>query len=76
MDVGPIHFVSLNCYGPTDEGSPQYDFLEKDLKQVDRSATPFVVLQSHCPFYSSNSNHHNEWQAVNMMAAMEPLFFK
>ena len=23
IDVGPLHFISLNCYGPTAEGTPQ-----------------------------------------------------
>ena len=41
VDSGPIHLVSLNCYGPTAVGSNQYEWLKKDLDKV--------VLQPHQP---------------------------
>ena len=73
-DVAGVHVIVLNAYDDTSEGSPQYAWLEADLKQVDRTVTPWVITGSHCPWYNSNKAHHNEKQAVVMKAAMEPLY--
>ena len=35
-------------------GSPQYEWLENDLKKVDRTKTPFVLLGGHRAMYASN----------------------
>lgn len=74
FDVAGVHVIVLNAYDDTFEGSPQYAWLEADLKQVDRTRTPWVITGSHCPWYNSNKAHHNEKQAVAMRAAMEPLY--
>ena len=44
------------------------------LIQVDRAVTPFVVVSAHCPFYSTNKNHYQEWQALAMQETFEPLY--
>ena len=36
------------------KGSPQYKWLEADLKAVDRSKTPWVVLNGHRPIYTTS----------------------
>ena len=41
-----------------------------------RSVTPFVAVSSHCPFYSSNTHHHLEWQTLAMQGTFEPLFME
>ena len=54
----------------------RYLWLEADLSAVDRTVTPFVLMQSHCPFYSTNKNHFQEWQALDMQETFEPLMLK
>jgi len=49
----------------------RYTFLEEDLKRVNRDVTPFVILMSHCPFYSSSTTHFDEWQAVSNLRASD-----
>lgn len=76
INAGPVHFISTNCYGKTSQDSAQYRWLESDLSSVDRDVTPFVLVSSHCPWYSTNINHYMEWQTLSMMHSMEPLFLK
>ncbi len=33
-------------------------------------------MSTHCPFYSTNEHHYEEWQTVAMAQTFEPLFFK
>jgi len=54
-DVGPAHVVSLCSYADTSEGSLQRRWLEKDLKRVDRNATPWVIVMIHVPWCVTNS---------------------
>lgn len=38
-------------------GSPQYEWMENDLKSVNRTLTPWVVIAGHRPMYSSQMVH-------------------
>lgn len=49
-EAGPLHVTVLNSYAPFDKGTPQYNFLEGDLAQVNRTATPWLVVVFHCPW--------------------------
>jgi len=56
-DYHLIHFVSMctedyiHSYAP---GSPQYEWISNDLKSVDRTKTPWVIMLGHRPMYSSD----------------------
>jgi hypothetical protein len=65
----------LCSYCPYHSGSPQYEWLVKDLQKVDRTLTPWVIAVLHSPWYNSNKAHHNEGEEVGMRAAMERIFF-
>ena len=56
-------------------GTPQFDWLVKDLQNIDRTLTPWVIAVLHAPWYNSNTAHHNEGEEVRMRAAMERIFF-
>ena len=51
-EFGPIHFTVLSSeqhlYGT------QKDWLENDLKNVNRTATPWVIVASHRPMWISS----------------------
>ena len=51
----------------------QYRWLERDLANVDRFVTPWLVAVWHPPWYSSYNAHYRE--AECMMAAMEELLY-
>ena len=51
----------------------QYKWLEKDLANVDRSVTPWLVAVWHAPWYSTYKAHYRE--AECMRVAMEDLLY-
>ena len=50
-DIGSVHFVQLSTEQDMRPGSKQYKFLLNDLRSVDRSKTPWVVVGWHRPMY-------------------------
>eukprot|EP01059_Diplonema_ambulator_P023420 TRINITY_DN3890_c0_g3_i1.p1 TRINITY_DN3890_c0_g3~~TRINITY_DN3890_c0_g3_i1.p1 ORF type:complete len:430 (+),score=90.85 TRINITY_DN3890_c0_g3_i1:67-1356(+) len=73
MEVAGVHMITLNSYMDYTAGSPQYTWLEQDLKKVDRKVTPWLVVGLHAPWYNSNVNHQNETEEWGMRKSMEPL---
>lgn len=77
FDHGLIHFIILNSYTDTRNGSPQYQWLEQELQHnFNRTHTPWLIVSFHSPFYTTFEGHVNESQAMRMKASMEPLFNK
>jgi hypothetical protein len=80
LDAGSLHLVTLSSEADWTEGSPQHRWLDADLAAVDRSATPFVVLSTHRPFYCSGNGWLTQPYSVGYMAAqraaIEPLLAK
>jgi len=44
LDVGPMHVAFLNNYVPYSNNSQMYKWLEADLENVNRSATPWIII--------------------------------
>jgi hypothetical protein len=76
FDFGMVHVINLNPYSNSNESSVQYSWLINDLRSVDRTITPWVIVMMHCPWYNSNTAHHNEYQTVLMKESMEAVFYK
>ncbi len=76
FNSGMAHVINLNPYSLTNTTSEQYKWLQSDLESINRDVTPWVIVQMHCPFYNSNKDHHNEYQALQMKQYMEPLLYK
>jgi len=76
FDVGLVHVIVLNSYTGTSPESPQYKWLEEDLARVDGAATPWLMAMFHSPWYNTNEAHQDEFNTVDMRAAMEPLLHK
>jgi 3',5'-cyclic AMP phosphodiesterase CpdA len=53
------------------EGSPQMDWLTKDLASVDRTKTPWVIAVFHQPYVNSNDAHSMETEGAPMQKAVE-----
>ncbi|XP_057965783.1 purple acid phosphatase 15-like [Malania oleifera] len=73
FNAGGIHFIMLGAYIAYNKSAEQYKWLEKDLGNVDRSVTPWVVAAWHPPWYSSYEAHYRE--AECMRVAMEELLY-
>lgn len=67
-DVGLIHFIGISTEHDYRIGSKQYNWLEKDLKSIDRSKTPWVIFGGHRAMYI-NSNYSGP--ATSDISAMD-----
>ncbi|XP_039050914.1 purple acid phosphatase 15-like [Hibiscus syriacus] len=74
FDAGGIHFVMLGAYVPYDKSSDQYKWLERDLSNVNRSVTPWLIAAWSPPWYSTYKEHYRE--AECMRVEMEELLYK
>lgn len=71
--VGPARVITLCSYCATNSSSLQYKWLKRELKQIDRCRTPWVLVMMHTPWYSSNTVH---WEEAELMRKdMEPLLY-
>ncbi|KAI3962740.1 hypothetical protein MKW92_032597 [Papaver armeniacum] len=73
FNAGGIHFIMLGAYIDYNKSGEQYNWLEKDLANVDRSVTPWLVATWHPPWYNSYKPHYRE--AECMRVAMEDLLY-
>ncbi|KAI3969249.1 hypothetical protein MKW92_047998 [Papaver armeniacum] len=73
FNVGGIHFIMLGAYIDYNKTGVQYNWLENDLANVDRSVTPWLVATWHAPWYSSYQAHYREVEC--MRVSMEELLY-
>ncbi|OIW11348.1 hypothetical protein TanjilG_19604 [Lupinus angustifolius] len=76
FEVAGVHIIMLGSYTDYDSKSNQYEWLQGDLKNVDRNKTPWLVVMFHAPWYNSNTDHQGESQSIGMKASMEDLLFQ
>ena len=73
FNVGPVHVISLSAEQAWKEGTPQFAWAAADIRSVDRTATPWVLLIIHRPYYCSNASPFCGAQAIAQRLAYEPL---
>eukprot|EP00602_Paraphysomonas_sp_CaronLab_P003441 CAMPEP_0185025300 /NCGR_PEP_ID=MMETSP1103-20130426/8313_1 /TAXON_ID=36769 /ORGANISM="Paraphysomonas bandaiensis, Strain Caron Lab Isolate" /LENGTH=458 /DNA_ID=CAMNT_0027558471 /DNA_START=43 /DNA_END=1419 /DNA_ORIENTATION=+ len=81
FDSGLVHWVMVAGYCSEmksthtqpclEEGSPQMDWLQKDLASVDRTITPWVFVTFHQPYVNSNTAHSMSSEGYPMQEAIE-----
>ena len=71
---GPSKHIVLSSYSSFREGSLQHDWLLSELKSVDRSITPWLIVTLHCPLYTTFQTHHTELFTTEAQAILEPIF--
>ncbi|KAI3948307.1 hypothetical protein MKW92_002540 [Papaver armeniacum] len=74
FNAGGIHFIMLGAYVDYNTTGAQYTWLRKDLEQVDRKVTPWLVAAWHPPWYNSYSSHYQEFEC--MRQEMEGLLYQ
>lgn len=52
--------------------TPQWHWLQDELKRVDREKTPWLIVLMHAPLYNSNEAHYMEGES--MRAVFESWF--
>ena len=73
LDVASIHWLTMSNYHDFTKGSPQYEWIVADLESVDRTKTPFIFVNSHAPWYNTNSAHQGDGEAQRVV--LEALFY-
>jgi hypothetical protein len=73
FNVAAAHWVTLSNYHDFSSGSPQNTWLKADLAAIDRSQTPWVFVNTHAPWYNTNSAHQGDGEAQRQ--ALEPLLY-
>ncbi|KAF5745436.1 putative Nucleotide pyrophosphatase/phosphodiesterase [Tripterygium wilfordii] len=76
FNVGIVHFVYMSTETNFLPGSRQYEFIKHDLESVNRSKTPFVVVQGHRPMYTTSHENRDAPFREKMLEHLEPLFVK
>ncbi|KAK2414125.1 purple acid phosphatase [Trifolium repens] len=66
FNAGGIHFIMLGAYINYEKPGEQYKWLERDLANVDRSVTPWLVATWHPPWYSSYKAHYREAECMRV----------
>ncbi|XP_024004405.1 purple acid phosphatase 6 isoform X2 [Eutrema salsugineum] len=64
---GPAHIIVLSSYSAYDKYTPQYMWLEQELKKVNREETPWLIVIVHSPWYNSNNYHYMEGESMRVM---------
>jgi len=54
-DIGSIHLVGMGTEHNYSVDSPQYRWLEEDLRSINRTHTPWVIFSGHRPMYVDSS---------------------
>ena len=73
FDIGSAHIIHVSSYHNWSVGSPQYTWLEGDLASVDRTKTPWLIVNLHAPWYNSNVAHQGEIYSYEVKETWQPL---
>ena len=74
FSYGMSHHIFLNAYAAMEPNSTQYQWLLQELKSVDRSQTPWLIVTIHVPVYNAFHIHHHDKQIIAAKANLEALF--
>ncbi|KAL8502702.1 hypothetical protein ACS0TY_021717 [Phlomoides rotata] len=61
------HIIVLSSYSPFVKYTPQWKWLEQELKKVDREKTPWLIVVMHAPMYNSNDAHFMEGESMRLV---------
>jgi hypothetical protein len=75
-NYGSVHFIFISTEHNFTEGSTQLLWLENDLLNVNKSITPWIILNGHRPMYTSNSFNGDQLISDQMRKYIEPICFK
>ena len=76
FDVGPIHFILFSTEHDFQNLSIQYNWIERDLQSVSRARTPWIIVGSHLPMFTSEIDYPDLLVSAQLQLHLEPLFYK
>jgi len=76
FDYGMAHYIMMSTEHDYSPGSRQYTWLENDLRNLDRTVTPWVMIAGHRAMYCSEAYESDYVVSVNMQRLFEDLLYK
>ncbi|KAF1789983.1 Metallo-dependent phosphatase-like [Phytophthora cactorum] len=77
FNYGGVHVIQMSTEHNWTRGSEQYEWLQHDLEQVDRSVTPWVVLTAHRMMYTTQMNIESDMKvSYKFQEEVEDLIYK
>mmetsp|Transcript_21817 Transcript_21817/g.60611 ORF Transcript_21817/g.60611 Transcript_21817/m.60611 type:complete len:636 (+) Transcript_21817:331-2238(+) len=64
--AGLAHFIFLSSYTDFSQGGQQFQWLQRELRTVDRSQTPWLIVSMHAPWYNSFTSHFLENECMRL----------
>ncbi|KAL6876448.1 hypothetical protein ACP4OV_013020 [Aristida adscensionis] len=71
VKLASAHVVVLSTYSNFTAGSSQWAWLKAELRRVDRSTTPWLIVLMHKPWYNSNKAHQGDEEGGGMREQFE-----
>jgi hypothetical protein len=71
FNFGNLHIVQMSSEHNITRGSPMMNWMEADLKAVDRSVTPWVIVTNHRPMYTSENYRSDFVYSQHMQRLVE-----
>ena len=72
-EVESVHMTVISSEHDLSIGSSQYSWLEQDLKQVNRTSTPWLILSTYRPLYNGFLDFENNDVGIGMRMEIEDL---
>ena len=74
FEYGLVHFTVFSTEHNFTRGSPQHMWLMNKLKSVNRSRTPWLILATHRPLYTSQRIPPDYKVSTHLRQELEPIF--
>lgn len=74
-NLGNVHTIMLSSEHDLSPNSDQYKWFEADLSAVNRTLTPWVIVESHRPMYHIENVPRNTKVGIGMRNEFENLLF-
>ncbi|EDO47589.1 predicted protein, partial [Nematostella vectensis] len=76
FNYGSLHYIMMSTEHNFTRGSRQYKWIENDLRNVDRSVTPWVLIGGHRAMYTSQKYYGDYMLSLGMRHHMDDLLNK
>ena len=76
FDFNMVHFVVLSSEHNFSANAPGGQWLENDLKNVDRERTPWLIVNIHRPLYESEDYPDDTAVSAVLVEWLEPMFLE
>ncbi|KAM0915063.1 hypothetical protein ACQ4PT_011094 [Festuca glaucescens] len=66
VKMASAHVIMLSSYSSYGKYTPQWTWLQDELKRVDRTTTPWLIVCVHSPWYNTNDYHYMEGETMRV----------